>query len=99
MDRDKAVEYGKRCIGFHVRLTKKKHNKHDHIPNFYPHRNYIGSSKPIDELEEMCEEGLMQKDFVGETLLHVYSLTPDGLEWLSKELYINIDGRRQTWTL
>ena len=55
---------------------------------YVPYRNYFSAARPDNAWEAMVEEGYAKR-YDGKESVQ-YSMTPDGIQWLARELKVNI---------
>jgi len=85
-DREKEIclDLAKHTIGMDSKEVYRTHGEKVYIP----YRNYFSAAHPEEAWELMVKEGYAKRTDYKESVN--YKMTPDGIQWMAKELRINI---------
>lgn len=87
---DKCLDLAKHAIGMDDRKTYTTHGE----KVFIPYRNYFTTAEPEEPWELMVKAGYAKREDINDYCC--YSMTPDGIQWMVKNLNISICLTRHT---
>lgn len=81
----KCMELSRHAIG----MDQRKIFIREGARIYLPYRNYYTAPQPVEAWEYMVKEGwAVRQDYQDGGVR--YSMTPDGIQWMARELLVNI---------